>query len=330
MDEKYLFNNAKYNLENAKNKVSELIKQYNKIVNDKLKDETTSIDVYRTVLVYAMKKADTLEKMQPKSDNLSWKRNRNLTAFEIRKRTLENYEKIFKTNFDIDKSSYEDVKKISDEILQQEQAIWQKGEMHDLVEQFKSDVMEKYCEDNKYVYTVLSNEPKSNKLMKTKNRENEFMNEIVDAHFATADYQGMIGYICRAVNGNGFHGSVKDGKMCCEYPENPFADIYMQDDSNKIKLKKSVSVLLTDASLYEPVFDFAIDRDGKIGFRFGGEMIARSPDELNYEKIEVNHLDKSILKHINFSTRSKDNSVIDLNKLYSYDKEQEQDDLNIE
>ena len=88
MDEQYLFNNAKYNLENAKNKVLELVEQYNKIVDDKLKNKNTSMDVYRTLLIYMMKKADTLEKMQPKSDNDLWKERRITKAFEIRKRIL--------------------------------------------------------------------------------------------------------------------------------------------------------------------------------------------------------------------------------------------------
>ena len=195
--------------------------------------------------------------------------------------------------------------------------------MHKLVERFKADITEKYCEDNQYVYTVLQNEPESKVLKKTQNRENQYLNEIVDAHFAIADYEGMIGYICRAVNGNGFHGSIRDGKKCCEYPENPFADSDKQDDANAVKLKKGVSVLLTDASVYEPVFDFAIDRYGKIGFRYDGEMIARSPDELNYEKIEVNYIDKSIMKKINFGVRTSDDRVIDLNRVYSNSREQD-------
>ena len=37
---------------------------------------------------------------------------------------------------------------------------------------------------------------------------------------------------------------------------NDFLEKY-KDDANAIKLKKGVSVLLTDASVYEPVFDFA-------------------------------------------------------------------------
>ena len=284
MDEKFIFQIAKHNLENANSKISVLIENYNAIVNDMLKDENQSMDVYRTLLIYSMKKAYTLEKMQPKSDNIGWSRERNSKAFEIRKRTLKNYEKILKTSFDINESSYDEVKKITDQIYQQEKAIWEKGEMHKLVERFKADITEKYCEDNQYVYTVLQNEPESKVLKKTQNRENQYLNEIVDAHFAIADYEGMIGYICRAVNGNGFHGSIRDGKKCCEYPENPFADSDKQDDANAIKLKKGVSVLLTDASVYEPVFDFAIDRSGKIGFRYDGEMIARSLDKLNYEK----------------------------------------------
>ena len=281
------------------------------------------MDVYRTLLIYSMKKAYTLEKMQPKSDNIRWSRERNSKAFEIRKRTLKNYEKILKTSFDINESSYDEVKKITDQIYQQEKAIWEKGEMHKLVERFKADITEKYCEDNQYVYTVLQNEPESKVLKKTQNRENQYLNEIVDAHFAIADYEGMIGYICRAVNGNGFHGSIRDGKKCCEYPENPFADSDKQDDANAVKLKKGVSVLLTDASVYEPVFDFAIDRYGKIGFRYDGEMIARSPDELNYEKIEVNYIDKSIMKKINFGVRTSDDRVIDLNRVYSNSREQD-------
>lgn len=81
--------------------------------------------------------------------------------------------------------------------------------------------------------------------------------------------------------------------------------------------------MLTDASVYEPVFDFAIDRYGKIGFRYDGEMIARSPDELNYEKIEVNYIDKSIMKKINFGVRTSDDRVIDLNRVYSNSREQD-------
>ena len=212
MDEKFIFQIAKHNLENANSKISELIKNYNAIVNDMLKDENQSMDVYRTLLIYSMKKAYTLEKMQPKSDNIGWSRERNSKAFEIRKRTLKNYEKILKTSFDINESSYDEVKKITDQIYQQEKAIWEKGEMHKLVERFKADITEKYCEDNQYVYTVLQNEPESKVLKKTQNRENQYLNEIVDAHFAIADYEGMIGYICRAVNGNGFHGSIRDGK----------------------------------------------------------------------------------------------------------------------
>lgn len=323
MDEKFIFQIAKHNLENANSKISELIENYNAIVNDMLKDENQSMDVYRTLLIYSMKKAYTLEKMQPKSDNIRWSRERNSKAFEIRKRTLKNYEKILKTSFDINESSYDEVKKITDQIYQQEKAIWEKGEMHKLVERFKADITEKYCEDNQYVYTVLQNEPESKVLKKTQNRENQYLNEIVDAHFAIADYEGMIGYICRAVNGNGFHGSIRDEKKCCEYPENPFADSDKQDDANAVKLKKGVSVLLTDASVYEPVFDFAIDRYGKIGFRYDGEMIARSPDELNYEKIEVNYIDKSIMKKINFGVRTSDDRVIDLNRVYSNSREQD-------
>lgn len=324
MDEKNFFKIAKHNLENANSEISGLIENYNAIVNDMLKDENQSMDVYRTLLIYSMKKAYTLEKMQPKSDDTKWSSKRSSKAFEIRKRTLKNYEEILKTGFDIDESSYDEVKKITDKIYQQEKAIWEKGEMHKLVERFKADITNKYCKDNQYVYTVLQKEPEDKVLIKTQNRENQYLNEIVDAHFAIADYEGMIGYICRAINGNGFQGSIRDGKKCYEYPENPFADSNKQDDANAIKLKKGVSVLLTDASVYEPVFDFAIDRSGKIGFRYDGEMIARSPDELNYEKIEVNYIDKSIMEKINFSVRTSD-EVIDLNGVYS--NSQEQDNL---
>lgn len=40
--------------------------------------------------------------------------------------------------------------------------------MHKLVERFKADITEKYCEDNQYVYTVLQNEPESKVLKKLK------------------------------------------------------------------------------------------------------------------------------------------------------------------
>lgn len=86
--------------------------------------------------------------------------------------------------------------------------------------------------------------------------------------------------------------------------------------------------MLTDASVYEPVFDFAIDRSGKIGFRYDGEMIARSLDKLNYEKIEVNYIDKSIMKKINFSVRTSDDRVIDLNGVYSNSQEQDNPENN--
>ena len=52
-------------------------------------------------------------------------------------------------------------------------------------------------------------------------------------------------------------------------------------------------------------------------------MIARSPDELNYEKIEVNYIDKSIMKKINFGVRTSDDRVIDLNGVYSNSQEQD-------
>ena len=59
MDEKFIFQIAKHNLENANSKISVLIENYNAIVNDMLKDENQSMDVYRTLLIYSMKKAYT-------------------------------------------------------------------------------------------------------------------------------------------------------------------------------------------------------------------------------------------------------------------------------
>ena len=58
MNEKFIFQIAKHNLENANSKISELIENYNAILNDKLKDENQSMDVYRTLLIFSMKKVN--------------------------------------------------------------------------------------------------------------------------------------------------------------------------------------------------------------------------------------------------------------------------------
>ena len=321
MDENFLFNNAKNSLKNAKSAIKTVLEDYNQKVNEKLhsdnKDE--EMDVYRTVLVFMMKKAHTLESMEPKSDSKRWKNERINKALEIRKRVIESYAKISGINIEEDNAPEELIKK-SNQILEKETELWKDGPMCKMISKFKKDVMEKYCAESKYVFTILKQEPENHKLLPAKSRENEYMNEIVDAHFATADYNGIIGYACRAVNGNGFHGSFKDGKHLFEYPENPFADEDKQDNPKIVKLKNPVFIALTDSEKYEPVFDFSVDRDGNIGFKFGGEMISREQTPLNYEKIELKYIDKSVFKDIQFITHDSNGDLINLNDKYC-DKE---------
>lgn len=317
MDETYLFSSIKNSLNNAKSNVKTVIDNYNQKVNEKLQsgNKDDEMDVYRTLLVFMMKKAHTLESMNPKSDSDRWKNERINKALEIRKRVIENYAKISGTDIEENNTPEEIIKK-SNQIFEKEAELWKDGPMCNMISEFKKEIMEKYCAECKYVFTILKQEPESHKLLPARSRENEYMNEIVDAHFATADYNGIIGYSCRAVNGNGFHGSFKDGKPLFEYLENPFADEDKQNNPKIVKLKNPVVIALTDSGKYEPVFDFSVDRDGNIGFRFGGEMISRDTEPLNYEKIELNYIDKSIFKDIQFKAYDSNGNLINLNDKY--------------
>ena len=318
MDEKFLFNDSKKSLKNSKRSIGLVIENYNKKVSEKLcsnnKDE--KMDVYRTLLVFMMKKAKTLEEMKPKEDYDKWKNDRIKRALEIRNRIIKSYKEISGKNIEENTDTPDQIIEVSNQIFEKEEKLWKGGAMCKMISDFKTDIMKEYCKENKYVFTILKQEPKDHKLLPAKARENEYMNEIVDAHFATADYNGIIGYICRAVNGNGFHGSFENGKPLFEYPKNPFADVSEQNNSTIVKLERPVVIALTDSKKYEPVYDFCTDKAGNIGFRFGGEMISRLKEPLNFEKIELDYIDKSVFKDIQFRTRDSKGNIINLNEKY--------------
>lgn len=99
-------------------------------------------------------------------------------------------------------------------------------------------------------------------------RENQYLNEIVDAVFAIGSYSGLLKYTARANSGSMI---VQDSEVY--FPKNPF-DLD-KSTSEKIKLTKPVSIYEADINYFEPVIDFYLSDNEEVRLRFNHEWIAR-------------------------------------------------------
>ena len=75
------------------------------------------------------------------------------------------------------------------------------------------------------------------------------------------------------------------------YPSNPFAGI--QDD--RLLLKNTVSIYISDVDLFEPQIDFSIDQNGIPHFIFGGEWVAPYND-INCVETQISSLPVTFLE----------------------------------
>ena len=155
---------------------------------------------------------------------------------------------------------------------------------NDLINNFLNDLKTAYIKGCKHVYTILPINGLSI-LTASKHRENRYLNSIKDGVFAVSEYDSIEKYICRAITG----GMICRGKEI-HYPSNPFKEITIK----YLKLKKKVSIYISNAIDFEPQFDFDII-DNNPYFLFDGEWISNK-DAINCDEIQIEYLDKSFIE----------------------------------
>ena len=103
-------------------------------------------------------------------------------------------------------------------------------------------------------------------LKASKNKENMYCNEALDAVYGVTDYDELVLYIGRAV-AESMH-TFRDGS--CIYKKNPVKEL----KEGKVFLRRPVYLYCADIDWFEPVTDFFAE-DGYTQFCFGHEWICR-------------------------------------------------------
>lgn len=128
----------------------------------------------------------------------------------------------------------------------------------------------------------------------SQNRENQYLNEIVNAVFASSGYNDMENYIGRAnVGGMQVVGDI------VVYPKNPFEDKNKIKEDGNVKLKDKVYLYSMDVSKFEPVVDFRRDKDGNYKLDFDQEWISRN-DSVECECEIIDGIPKEAFKQKHF------------------------------
>ena len=235
----------------ANEKINEIIERYNEILMS-LSDNEKDI----LLLHYGFKKLDTFRKMIPKGNYWDEKRETKINDGLKKLQIIGN--KIFPGVSDLD------------EIRYNVDSYMNNSNLSSVIHSFSSDIKNTYKEYSHYVYTILPIKGLK-ELEASKHRENQYLNSINNGVFATATMESIEKYIARANVG----GMIVDHSEV-RFPSNPFACI----SEEELTLIKPVSIYLSKVDLFEPQFDYIIDKNGKARFIFGGEWIAP------YEKVE--------------------------------------------
>ncbi len=222
---------------------------------DEILDNLSDKDKGVLQLYFYLKKLDTIKEMTPKGNYWDGKREAYINEGI---RMIEEY----------GKKIFPDINNI-EELRSDVYNYMNESELPTIINGFSNDVKSAYKHNCEHVYTIL---PISGlkELKASMHRENQYLNSITNGVFATGAMREVENYIGRA-NVDGM--IVRGNKI--RYPRNPFSEV----TEDGLKLIKPVSVYLSDIDLFEPQFDFEIDKDGKPHFLFGDEWVAP------YEKI---------------------------------------------
>lgn len=243
------FYETKDKLQEAEVAMSAVTEKYNEIING-----FNSQTLLMTNIIYSYRKIQTEYVMQTGKKEIS---------DEDRSRIDAKFADYIKNNFGKD-YSLENIKQLMDLASQKSQPVL------DTIEKYKSELSETYLSYS----PVLRHATRIQGLTKldaSRNRENQYLNEVVDAVFASSGYSDMENYIGRA----NVHGMQVMGNIVV-YPENPFMNTGKQKPNGDIDLKDNVYLYQMDATKFEPVVDFNRSKYGKYYLEFGQEWISRN------------------------------------------------------
>ena len=255
-----------------------LIEKYEQILSNCNKDI-----VHELELIYLKRKLDTVKKAMPEgykpSDEMKRQDAINRITQKIKQRIIEYYG--IETD-DIEKFIKDD------------------SEGLHIIEQFKKECTEIAKRTIKRLNTIIPTRGVT-RLNASKNRENQYYNEIINGIFATSDYDETISYTIRAACSP--KGMIKRGNEI-RYPDNPFI---IEENSDFVLLKNPVSAYLTDVSYFEPSIDFVIE-NGSPKILFDSEWVAKV-DGLDAEEERIDRVPKEFFTRYKVYTRGSNEPI---------------------
>lgn len=249
-------------------------------------------------IIYAYNKLLVIANMTPK----------NRTSFEEERKeklaqALNYLKKKLQEYYSYDIESTEEITRIVERIKVVEEA--RTDSAYNIIQEYKLSLQELYIKSQKTVNVVL---PDYNlkSIKQAKHRENQYLNEIVDAIFAVGDYEGLMAYIARANVGGMI---VKKDQIIL--PRNPFN--IEESSKEKLKLISPVSIYHLNVKEFEPVVDFYLDIGNKPILRFNNEWIARK-ESIRCKESIVDYLPYTFLLSKNVNVRE-NGSIININEI---------------
>lgn len=266
------FFEEKENLQQAERAMQLVTQKYNEL----LKSFDTN-QLLNTTIIYDYKKAQTQYLLST-----------NNTQIEEEDRAIidENFSQYIRNTFGIECIA-SDIRK-----LIEESNITSKPVL-DVINLYKKELSSTYMKYSP-VLRHATNVGGLSELNASQNRENQYLNEIVNAVFASSGYNDMENYIGRAnVGGMQVVGDI------VVYPKNPFEDKNKIKEDGNVKLKDKVYLYSMDVSKFEPVVDFRRDKDGNYKLDFDQEWISRN-DSVECECEIIDGIPKEVFKQKHF------------------------------
>lgn len=266
------FFEEKENLQQAERAMQLVTQKYNEL----LKSFDTN-QLLNTTIIYDYKKAQTQYLLST-----------NNTQIDEEDRAIidENFSQYIRNTFGIECIA-SDIRK-----LIEESNITSKPVL-DVINLYKKELSSTYMKYSP-VLRHATNVGGLSELNASQNRENQYLNEIVNAVFASSGYNDMENYIGRAnVGGMQVVGDI------VVYPKNPFEDKNIIKEDGNVKLKDKVYLYSMDVSKFEPVVDFRRDKDGNYKLDFDQEWISRN-DSVECECEIIDGIPKEAFKQKQF------------------------------
>jgi len=259
--------------------LAKVTKHYNEIFNNLPKEVLINLN-----LIYLDKKWQVVKNETPKGLSAEEIQVQKVKRISYAKNYIESYIKgCYGYIVSLDTSEYSALLKNISNLESTKNAL-------KLVEEYKKSLKETYMNISSVVNVALPT-PNLTQINAAYNRENQYLNDIVNGIFATSGKQ-VYNYILRANTG---YMQVNSNNI--NLPTNPFNTNELVN--GKYVLNKPISLYQLDIGTFEPVIDFTVE-NGKACLIFGQEWISRNPYLACKEK-QVKTIPQSIMKEKNIS-----------------------------